>query len=45
LAVGKHTVYQMLDERTIPGLKLKRGWLVTRYAYEVWKQNCGSLAA
>jgi excisionase family DNA binding protein len=43
LMIGKHSVYQMLDDGVLPGLKLGRGWLVTRNAYERWKDSCGTL--
>ena len=42
LAIGRHSVYQMLETGVIPGIKLGRGWLVTRYAYERWKHTCGT---
>jgi excisionase family DNA binding protein len=43
LAIGKHSVYRMLEGGVIPGIRLKRGWLVTRYAYERWKESCGTI--
>jgi hypothetical protein len=27
-------VYQLLESRTIPAVRLGRRWIVTRYAYE-----------
>jgi hypothetical protein len=42
LAIGRHSVYAMLEGGIIPGIKLKRGWLVTRHAYERWKETAGT---
>ncbi len=42
LQIGKHSVYQMLDSNIIPGIRLGRGWLVTRNAYDRWKETCGT---
>jgi hypothetical protein len=45
LAIGSHTVYQMLEPGIIPGIRLKRGWLFTRFASNNWRQTCGKVAA
>jgi len=45
LNVGLHSVYRMLDDRIIPGIKLGRGWLVTLHAYGEWKRTCGTKTA
>jgi hypothetical protein len=45
LAIGRHSVYQMLESGILPGIRLKRGWLVTRHAYESWKRTCGARVA
>lgn len=42
LDIGRHSVYAMLEGGIIPGIKLKRGWLVTRHAYERWKETAGT---
>jgi hypothetical protein len=34
-------VYQLLESRTIPAIRLGRRWIVTRYAYEQWEKTCG----
>jgi hypothetical protein len=31
----------MLEQRIIPGIRLGRRWIVTRYAYEQWERTCG----
>jgi excisionase family DNA binding protein len=41
LAIGRAAVYQMLKRGVIPGIRLGRRWIVTRYAYERWEQTCG----
>ena len=43
LAIGKATVYAMLEKRIIPAIRLGRRWLVTRPSYEQWEQRCGFL--
>jgi len=35
-------VYQLLESRTIPAIRLGRRWIVTRYAYEQWEKTCGT---
>jgi len=34
LAIGKMAVYRMLEDGTLPGIRLGKRWLVTRHAYE-----------
>ena len=34
LSLGRMAVYQLLENRTIPSIRLGRRWIVTRYAYE-----------
>ena len=41
LSVGKRTVYAMLEAGIIPGIRIGRRWIVTRYAYETWERTCG----
>lgn len=42
LAIGERAVYAMLDQGILPGIRLGRRWIVTRYAYEHWEQTCGT---
>ena len=41
LAVGRIAVYTMLEQGIIPGVRLGRRWIVTRYAFENWERTCG----
>jgi excisionase family DNA binding protein len=41
LSVGRMAVYQLLESRTIPAIRLGRRWIVTRHAYEQWEKTCG----
>lgn len=41
LGLGRESVYQMLHDKTIPAIRRKKLWLITRSAYEEWKRNCG----
>ena len=38
---GKMSVYAMLETGLLPGIRVGKQWLVTRQAYEQWKQTCG----
>lgn len=42
LELGRTRVYELLEAKVIPNLRLGRTWLVTRHAYEEWKKTCGS---
>jgi excisionase family DNA binding protein len=42
LRIGRLKVYEMLTRNIIPGIRVGRTWIVTRYAYEQWKANCGT---
>lgn len=42
LAVSEIFVYRLLSAGEIPAVRLHKHWLVTRHAYEGWKQNCGT---
>jgi len=42
LGVGRLTVYAMLAQRIIPGVRLGRRWIITRQAYEEWERTCGT---
>jgi excisionase family DNA binding protein len=41
LSIGRMAVYQLLECRAIPAIRLGRRWIVTRYAYEQWEKTCG----
>jgi excisionase family DNA binding protein len=41
LAIGRQAVYAMLERGIMPGIRLGRRWIITRYAYEQWEQTCG----
>jgi excisionase family DNA binding protein len=42
LSLGRMAVYQLLESRTIPAIRLGRRWIVTRYAYEQWEKTCST---
>jgi excisionase family DNA binding protein len=42
LVVGRLTVYSMLEQGILPGIRLGRRWIITRHAYEQWERTCGS---
>ncbi|MGD0500722.1 MAG: excisionase family DNA-binding protein [Bryobacteraceae bacterium] len=41
LAIGKMSVYSMLEDGRLPGIRIGKRWLITRLAYEQWERNCG----
>lgn len=41
LDLGRLAVYALLERGIIPGIRLGRRWIVTRYAYEQWERTCG----
>jgi excisionase family DNA binding protein len=41
LGLGRARVYEMLESRIIPNVRVGRTWVVTRHAYEQWKRTCG----
>jgi excisionase family DNA binding protein len=41
LSIGRTAVYRMLEQHIIPGIRLGRRWIVTRYALEEWERRCG----
>jgi excisionase family DNA binding protein len=41
LNIGRLAVYAMLDQGTLPGIKVGRRWIITRRAYEEWERTCG----
>jgi excisionase family DNA binding protein len=42
LGVGRLSVYRMLHEHMLPGVRIGRKWIVTRYAYSQWERTCGT---
>ena len=41
LAIGRLSVYSMLEQGIMPGIRLGRRWIITRHAYEQWESSCG----
>lgn len=41
LKIGRLAVYAMLEQHVIPGVRLGRRWIITRFAYERWERTCG----
>lgn len=41
LSIGRVSVYSMLEQGIIPGLRLGRRWIITRHAYLTWERTCG----
>jgi excisionase family DNA binding protein len=41
LSIGRGTVYKLLEDHIVPGIRLGKRWLVTRNAYEAWERRCG----
>jgi len=41
LRIGRMAVYSMLEQQIIPGIRLRRRWIITRHAYEQWERTCG----
>src|ERR1035438_10195170 len=42
LGVGRLKVYEMLEQRILPGIRVGRQWIITRHAYEQWERTCGT---
>ena len=42
LSIGRIAVYAMLERGIIPGVRIGRLWIVTRYAYDEWERTCGT---
>ena len=40
LDIGKMAVYAMLETGALPGIRVGKRWLVTRFAYEQWERTC-----
>jgi excisionase family DNA binding protein len=45
LDIGRLTVYSMLEQGIMPGIRLGRRWIITRHAYEQWERTCGMRAS
>ena len=41
LEIGRLTVYAMLEQGIMPGIRLGRRWIITRHAYDQWERTCG----
>jgi excisionase family DNA binding protein len=41
LNIGRLAVYEMLEKGMLPGIRVGRRWIITRYAYEQWERTCG----
>lgn len=41
LDVGRLAVYALLEQGTLPGIRLGRRWIITRHAYDEWERTCG----
>ena len=42
LDIGRLSVYAMLEQGLLPGIRLGRRWIVTRSAFEAWEKTCGT---
>jgi excisionase family DNA binding protein len=42
LSIGRQTIYAMLKQGILPGIRLGQRWLITRHAYEEWEKTCGT---
>jgi excisionase family DNA binding protein len=41
LHLGRVLVYEMLEQKIIPNIRVGRNYIVSRYAYEEWKKTLG----
>jgi hypothetical protein len=41
LDIGRIRVYDLLDAKVIPGIKLNGRWIITRHAYDTWERTAG----
>lgn len=41
LQLSTPTVYALLERKEIPSIRAGRIYIITRHAYEQWKQRCG----
>jgi excisionase family DNA binding protein len=42
LGIGRQAVYALLEQRILPGIRLRKRWIITRQAYEGWERTCGT---
>lgn len=45
LHLGRKAVFNLLETRQIPAIRVGHRWLIMRPAYEKWKANCGVVPA
>jgi excisionase family DNA binding protein len=45
LHIGSRTVYTMLEDGILPGIRIGQRWLITRIAFEQWERTCGLRSA
>jgi excisionase family DNA binding protein len=45
LHVGTRTIYGLLEQGILPGIRIGQRWLITRHAYEEWERTCGMRSA
>ena len=43
LSLGRGTVYAMLESGLLPGIRVGRRWIVTRFALDEWERTCGTV--
>ena len=41
LALGERAVYGLLEAKIIPALRVRKRWVIARYAYEQWEKTFG----
>jgi len=41
LSLGRGTIYAMLEAGLLPGIRIGRRWIVTRFALDEWERTCG----
>ena len=45
LNIGRLAVYMMLEQGLLPGIRLRRRWIITRHAFDQWERTCGMHSA
>ena len=45
LGIGRLSVYAMLEQGVLPGIRLGRRWIITRHAYQEFERSCGMRVA
>jgi excisionase family DNA binding protein len=41
LQLGRDAVYALLDAQVIPAIRIRRKWIIGRYAYDEWEKSFG----